>query len=148
MGGGGGGGGGIGRHSSARVNPSHGSAEENGLLGLHGPVGLPGHEAGPGGSNLGKSHSFHERSTSEAARAADDLDKRDDVLSKTGKGRCVSDCDVGDRSLSRGQRNGGCLITRADRKSKVGQCLGFCTADFWSSLAYESAEQKLKHCLT
>ena len=25
---------------------------------------------------------------------------------------------------------------------------GFCTADFWSSLAYESAEQKPKHCLT
>ena len=40
----------------------------------------------PGSSNLGKSHSFHERSTSEAARAAAaDDDKRDDVLSKTGK---------------------------------------------------------------
>ena len=25
---------------------------------------------------------------------------------------------------------------------------GFCTADFWSSFAYESAEQKPKHCLT
>ena len=30
----------------------------------------------------------------------------------------------------------------------VRQCLGFCTAEFWSSLAYESAEQKPKHCLT
>ena len=39
-------------------------------------------------------------------------------------------------------------INRADRKSQVSQCLGFCTADFWSSLAYESAEQKPKHCLT
>ena len=29
------------------------------------------------------------------------------------------------------------------------QCLGFCAAtDFLSSLAYESAEQKPKHCLT
>ena len=28
------------------------------------------------------------------------------------------------------------------------QCLGFCTADVWPSLAYESAEQKPKHCLT
>ena len=26
--------------------------------------------------------------------------------------------------------------------------LGFCIADFWSSLAYESAEEKLKHCLS
>ena len=38
--------------------------------------------------------------------------------------------------------------TRADRKSQVRQCLGFCTAAIWSSLAYESAEQKPKHCLT
>ena len=37
-------------------------------------------------------------------------------------------------------------IIRADRKSQVRQCLGFYTADFWSSLAYESAEQKPKHC--
>ena len=54
------------------------------------------------------------------------------------------------------------VLTRADRKSQVMQCLGFCTADFctadfctadfctadfctadfWSLLAYESAEQK------
>ena len=26
--------------------------------------------------------------------------------------------------------------------------LGFCTADFWPALAYESAKQKPKHCLT
>ena len=39
-------------------------------------------------------------------------------------------------------------ITAADRKSQVRHCLGFCTADFLSSLAYESAEQKPKHCLT
>ena len=32
--------------------------------------------------------------------------------------------------------------SRADGKSQVRQCLGFCTADLWSSLAYESAEQK------
>ena len=34
------------------------------------------------------------------------------------------------------------IISRADRKSQVRQCLGFCTADFCSLLAYESAEQK------
>ena len=34
------------------------------------------------------------------------------------------------------------LVSRADRKSQVRQCLGFCTADFLSSLANESAEQK------
>ena len=39
-------------------------------------------------------------------------------------------------------------MTRAGRKSRVKQCLGFCTADFWSLLTYESAEQKRKHCLT
>ena len=37
------------------------------------------------------------------------------------------------------------LMSRADRKS---QCLGLSTADFLSSLAYESAEQKPKHCQT
>ena len=40
------------------------------------------------------------------------------------------------------------IISRADRKSQVRQCLGFCIAELWSPLAYESAEQKLKHCLT
>ena len=40
------------------------------------------------------------------------------------------------------------VINRAHRKSQVMQCLGFCTANFWSSLAYASAEQKPKHCLT
>ena len=40
------------------------------------------------------------------------------------------------------------IMTRADRKSQVRQCLDFCTADFQSSLACESAEQKPKHCLT
>ena len=44
-----------------------------------------------------------------------------------------------------GQRS---LLIRADRKSQVRQCLGFCTTDFWYSLAYESAEQKPKQCLT
>ena len=39
-------------------------------------------------------------------------------------------------------------IIRADGKSQVRQCLGFCSADFWSSLAYKSAQQKPKHCLT
>ena len=38
------------------------------------------------------------------------------------------------------------FITRAYRKSQVGPCLCFCTADFWSS--YESVEQKPKHFLT
>ena len=33
------------------------------------------------------------------------------------------------------------LLLRADRKSQVRQCLSFCTADFWSLLAYKSAEQ-------
>ena len=40
------------------------------------------------------------------------------------------------------------VISRTDRKSQVRQCLDFCTADFWSSLTYESAEQKPKHCIT
>ena len=40
------------------------------------------------------------------------------------------------------------IISRGDRKSQVRQCLDFCTADSWSSLAYESAEQKPKHCLS
>ena len=57
--------------------------------------------------------------------------------------------------LRRGQRLRQCVElhdaeprTRAERKSQVRQCLVFCTADFWFSLAYESAEQKPKHCLT
>ena len=40
------------------------------------------------------------------------------------------------------------LTCRGGRKSQVRQCLGFWTADFWYSVAYESAEQKPKHCLT
>ena len=40
------------------------------------------------------------------------------------------------------------VSTRSDRKSQVKQCLSFCTADFWSLLAYESAVQNPKHCLT
>ena len=39
------------------------------------------------------------------------------------------------------------MRARGMRNSGVRQCLGFCTADFWSSLAYESAEQKTKNCL-
>ena len=39
------------------------------------------------------------------------------------------------------------VTIRGIRNPGVGQCLGFCTADLWSSLAYESAEQKPKHCL-
>ena len=38
----------------------------------------------------------------------------------------------------RGER----VRTRAVRKSQVRECLGFCTADFWSSLVYKSAEQE------
>ena len=33
------------------------------------------------------------------------------------------------------------FLIRADRKSQVRKCFGFCTADFGSLLAYESAEQ-------
>ena len=40
------------------------------------------------------------------------------------------------------------VVTRADRKSQVRQHLRFCTADYWALLAYESAKQKPKHCLT
>ena len=40
------------------------------------------------------------------------------------------------------------ITTRNIRNPGVWQCLGFCTADFWSLLANESAEQKPKHCLT
>ena len=36
------------------------------------------------------------------------------------------------------------FMNRADMKSQM----GFCTTDFLFSLAYESAEQKPKHCLT
>ena len=38
-------------------------------------------------------------------------------------------------------------LTRGIRNPGVRQCLVFCTADFWFSLAYESAEQKTKHYL-
>ena len=40
------------------------------------------------------------------------------------------------------------FIARGIRNHGVRQCLGFCTADFWSSCAYESDKQKPKHCLT
>ena len=40
------------------------------------------------------------------------------------------------------------LVIRGIRNPGFRQCLGFCTVDFWSSLAYESAEQKPKHSLT
>ena len=40
-----------------------------------------------------------------------------------------------------------CYMCRADRKSQVRLCLGFCTADFLSLLAYVSAKQKPTHCL-
>ena len=36
-----------------------------------------------------------------------------------------------------------CITNRDDSKSQVSQY--FCTADFWSSLGYEAAEQKPKH---
>ena len=36
------------------------------------------------------------------------------------------------------------IIIRDIRNPGVSQCLGFCTADFWCSLAYESVEQKPK----
>ena len=39
-------------------------------------------------------------------------------------------------------------MDRADRKSQVRQCFGFCTADLLSSLAYESDVQKPKYCPT
>ena len=52
------------------------------------------------------------------------------------------------RRRKRLKREVSCKMSRADWKSKVRQCLGLCTADFWSLLAYESAEQKPKHCLT
>ena len=41
-----------------------------------------------------------------------------------------------------------CGICRGSDKSQVRQCLDFCTADFWYSLAYESVKQYPKHCLT
>ena len=40
------------------------------------------------------------------------------------------------------------FIVRACEKSRVRQCCYFCTADFQSSFACESAVQKPKHCLT
>ena len=40
------------------------------------------------------------------------------------------------------------IICRGIRSPGVRQCWGFCTSDFWSSLAFESTEQKPKHCLT
>ena len=39
-------------------------------------------------------------------------------------------------------------MSRGIRNPGVRQCLGFSTSEFWSSSAYESAEQKPKHCLT
>ena len=46
------------------------------------------------------------------------------------------------RDLLGGARGDGGVSARADKKSQVRQCLSFCTADFLSSFAYESAEQK------
>ena len=40
------------------------------------------------------------------------------------------------------------VMARGISNPEVRQCFGFGTADFSSSLAYESAEQKPKHCLT
>ena len=40
------------------------------------------------------------------------------------------------------------VISRGSEKSQIRQCLGFCTAEFWPLLVYESAVQKPKHCLT
>ena len=39
------------------------------------------------------------------------------------------------------------VIFRAERKSQIRQCMGFCKADILSSMANESAEQKPKPCL-
>ena len=39
------------------------------------------------------------------------------------------------------------VVSRADKKSQVGQCLGFNTIDVWSLLAYESAEEDPKQFL-
>ena len=54
-----------------------------------------------------------------------------------------------EKSLQHGSRKGKAneVRSRADKKSQVRQCLGFCTADIWSSFAYKSAEQKSNHCL-
>ena len=40
------------------------------------------------------------------------------------------------------------VIARADRKSQVWKCLGFCSADSWANKDKKSAVQKPKHCLT
>ena len=40
------------------------------------------------------------------------------------------------------------FVIKGCKEEQVRQCLGFCTADFWSWLVYESAVQKPKHCLT
>ena len=40
------------------------------------------------------------------------------------------------------------VISRGSEKSQIRQYLGFCTAEFWPLLVYESAVQKPKHCPT
>ena len=40
------------------------------------------------------------------------------------------------------------LIIRADRKSQVMKCLGFCSADSKADEDHKSDVQKPKHCLT
>ena len=93
------GGGGLNRRNAV------GGGEENGLLGSSSAAEAA---AGAAGTSLGKSHSFHERSTTEAARAAAaaaaaEEDKRDDVLSKTGEARSMSDWDYGWESTLEGR---------------------------------------------
>ena len=63
-----------------------------------------------------------------------------DLLSKLGLSRC--------NTVNQTSSRENVLMCRADRKSHFRHCLCFCTTDCWSSLAYESAEQKPKHCLT
>ena len=41
---------------------------------------------------------------------------------------------------------GASLSIKGCKKEQARQCLGFCTACFWSWLVYESAVQKPKHC--
>ena len=40
------------------------------------------------------------------------------------------------------------LMDKADWKSQIRLSCGFCSAEFWSSLAYEAGEHKPQHCLT
>ena len=80
--------------------------------------------------------------------AANNTRLRTEEPRRTCVSRSVGSTFYGNCSCFRDQSAPPFVTGRADRKPQVRQCLGFSTADFLSSLPYESAEQKPKHFQT